>query len=274
MPISLRHLRMAVLGRRDLERVLQLFQRRTREDRALIPQQVVRMDLIARKKFHTFEIARAEVQVLFGLADVLFHQKRRTLGVQLVQRLAELLALGFLQFEALYHNQPAIGQLRRQRRSQCAEQLLPRERIVIGAGLRSVHCAAMPPQRRANGSDARASGALLLPQFLARTTYQLAVLGGVGAGTLPGAVVLHRFPQHVLVYCAEYFISELEGADPPATEIHNINRSHSLFRIGSTRSHSISGTASRIRRPQNAAICSSSPPGASKPSTDPPCPRR
>src|SRR5271165_432661 len=269
---------MAVLGRRYLQRVLQLFQRRTREDRTLIPQQVVRMDLIARNKLHTLKIARAEMQVLFGLADVLFYQKRCALGVQLVQRFAKLFALGFLQFEALHHNQLAIGQLRRQRRAQRAEQLLPRERVVIGAGLRSVYCAAMPPKRRADRPDARPSGALLLPQFLARSAHQLAVLGGVGTGTLPGAVVLHRFPEQILVYRAEHFISEFEGAYLLATQIHNVNRRHSLFRIGSIRSRSISSTESRIPAADsdarnNAVTCSSSLPGASKPSTDPPCPR-
>ncbi len=83
----------------------------------------------------------------------------------------------------------------------------------------------MPPQRRADGADARASGALLLPQLLARAAHQLAVLGGVRSGALSGAVVLHRFPEQVLVDRAEYFLGQLEGADFLAAQIYYINRS-------------------------------------------------
>src|SRR5581483_10403875 len=92
-----------------------------------------------------------------------------------------------------------------------AQQLLARKLIVVGAGLRPMHRAAMPPQRRADGADARTSRTLLPPQLLAGAAHQLFVLGGMRAGALPGAVMFHRLPQQVLVDRAEHFLGELEG---------------------------------------------------------------
>src|ERR1035437_1941307 len=160
-----------------------------------------------------------------------FHQQGRTFRVQLVQRLAELFALRFLHLEALHHDQLAIGQLGRQRRAQRAQQLLARESVIVRAGLRSVDRAAVPPQWRANGAHARAPGALLLPQLLTCAAHQLLVLGGVGTGTLSGAIVPHRFPQQVLVHRAKNFIGQFQGTYLFAAEIHYINRRHSFFRF-------------------------------------------
>src|SRR5664279_4329173 len=100
-----------------------------------------------------------------------FHQQGRAFRVQLVKRLAELFALRFLHLEAFHYHQLAIGQLGRQRRAQRAQQLLARKSVIVRAGLGSVDRAAVPPQRRANGTHARASGALLLPQLLTRAAH-------------------------------------------------------------------------------------------------------
>ena len=71
----------------------------------------------------------------------------------------------------------------------------------------------MPPQRRTDRADTGAARALLLPQLLARAGDQLLVLGGVRAGALRGAVMLHRFPQQVFVDRAEDFIGQIERPD-------------------------------------------------------------
>ena len=81
--------------------------------------------------------------------------------------------------QAVDHHQLAVLQLRRQRRAQRTQQLLARERVVIGAWLRPVDRAAMPPQRRTDRRDTRPARALLLPQLLARAAHQTSVLGGV-----------------------------------------------------------------------------------------------
>ena len=52
------------------------------------------------------------------------------------------------------------------------------------------------------------------------------VLGRVRSGALPGAVVLHRFPEQVFVHRAENLIGEIERADLLAAQIVNINRCH------------------------------------------------
>ena len=89
-----------------------------------------------------------------------------------------------------------------------------------------MHRAAMPPQRRTDGADAGASRALLLPQLLAGARDQLLVLGGVSAGALRGAVMLHRFPQQVFVDRAENFIGEIKRADLLSAQIMNIDSCH------------------------------------------------
>src|SRR5271166_1951033 len=84
----------------------------------------------------------------------------------------------------------------------------------------------MAPQRGANRTNAGASGALLLPQFLARAGNFPAGLGGVSAAVLPGAVVLHRLPEQIFVDRAENFVGEVEGPDLLAAQIVDVNRCH------------------------------------------------
>ena len=93
-----------------------------------------------------------------------------------------------------------------------------------------MHRAAVPPQRRANGTHARAPRALLLPELFARAGHQLLVLGGVRAGALCGAVVLHRFPQQVLVDRAEDFVGQFEGANLGPAQIMNVDALPYSFR--------------------------------------------
>src|SRR5205814_2885816 len=90
----------------------------------------------------------------------------------------------------------------------------------------AMYGAAMPPQRRADRAHAGASGALLLPQFLAGAGDQLAVLGGVGAGAQRGAIVLDRFPQQIFVDAAENFFRQLQRTDLLAAQVDYINLCH------------------------------------------------
>src|SRR5690349_6515653 len=89
-----------------------------------------------------------------------------------------------------------------------------------------MHRAPMPPQRRADGADASAARALLLPQLLARAGDQLLVLGGVSAGAVGGAVVLHRFPQQVFIDRAEDLIGQVKRADLLPAQIMNVDSCH------------------------------------------------
>src|SRR5579863_4247440 len=89
-----------------------------------------------------------------------------------------------------------------------------------------MHRSAVPPQRRADRTDAGAACALLLPQLLARPGHLPARLGGMGSGMLPGAIVLHRFPEQVFVDRAKNFVGEIERPDLLAAQIVYVNRCH------------------------------------------------
>jgi len=89
----------------------------------------------------------------------------------------------------------------------------------------------MPPKRRTNGADARAARALLFPELLAGAAHQLLVLGGMSTGPLPCAVMLHRFPEQVLVHRTEYLIGQFERTYLFAAEIYYINRCHVFFQL-------------------------------------------
>ena len=51
-------------------------------------------------------------------------------------------------------------------------------------------------------------------------------LGLVRSGALPGAVMLHRFPEQIFVDRAEDLIGEIDRPDLLAAQIVNINRCH------------------------------------------------
>ena len=84
------------------------------------------------------------------------------------------------------------------------------------------HAATGRPDR----SDAGAAGALLLPQFLARTGNFPAALGFVRSGVLPGAVMLHRFPEQIFVDRAEDLVGQIERPDLFAAQIVYVYRCH------------------------------------------------
>jgi len=94
--------------------------------------------------------------------------------------------------------------------------------------------AAVTPQRRTHRADTSSAGSLLLPELLARAGHQLAILGGVGALTHSGAIVLNRFPQESFVHFGggKYFIRQLDRADLLPVQIDYIHVCHLLLLPG------------------------------------------
>ena len=149
------------------------------------------MNLGAKHQFNAIEVTRTEIQLLAKLLRA-FDQQNGLLRVKLIQRVAEVFGLPFLNSEVLDHHQFPVGDLRSHRGPQRAKELLARECVFVAAGLRAVNRAAAPPKRAADGADTRAASALLLPKLFACARYQLAVLGS--ASPLPKATPrsLHR----------------------------------------------------------------------------------
>src|SRR5690348_3698555 len=185
------------------------------------------MNFMSLHQLESVDIARTKLQVSVVRLAV-FDQQNGLVNLQGVERLAEFLGLRLFQFEGVHDHQLAFVEFRSQRRTQRSQQLLAGEGVVIGTRLWSVHRAAVPPQRRTDRAYAGAPRALLLPQFLARTRYQLAVLGGMRTGAQRGTIVLDRFPEQVFVDRAEYFVGQVQRAYLVAAQIVNINRCHNV----------------------------------------------
>src|SRR6478672_6404077 len=92
--------------------------------------------------------------------------------------------------------------------------------------------AAVPPQWRTNRTHTGASGTLLLPKLLARSRNQLLVLGSVRSRPLPGAIMLYRFPQQILVDRAKDLVGEFQRANFFTAQIVNVDRCHFVFSCG------------------------------------------
>src|SRR5208283_5290322 len=204
-----------------------------RENHAIVAQQMIRMNLVTRDQLEPLNVSRTQLEVAIRRVRSFYEQHGR-FDFQGFQGRPELFGFDFFHIKRIDDGELAIGKFRRQRRAQRAQKLFARESVVVGAGLRSVHRAAMAPKRRANRADAGASGALLLPQFLARAGNLPAGLGGVRAAMLPGAVVLHRLPKQVFVDRAENLIGEIEGSDFLPAQIVNVNRCHIASRVART----------------------------------------
>ena len=81
------------------------------------------MHFVAADQFEPLNIARAQSQIAV-LVLRLFDDQHRRIDFQRVQRLAEFFGLRLFHVERVHHDQLAVGQLRRQRRAQRAQQLL------------------------------------------------------------------------------------------------------------------------------------------------------
>src|SRR6185437_7433280 len=120
-----------------------------------------------------------------------------------------------------------IAVLGGQGRAQGAEQLLARHGPGVAAGLGAVDGAAVAPQRGADGADAGAAGALLLPELAAGAGDLGAALGLVGAAALGGAPMAHRLPEQLLIDGGgEDLVEQLEAADGVVVEVLDGDRRH------------------------------------------------
>src|SRR6185312_10167738 len=87
--------------------------------------------------------------------------------------------------------------------------------------------AAVPPQRTADGTHARPAGALLLPQFLARSGHFMPGLGLGGSAPHARQMMPYGFIQQRFVdRRREYHIRQVHGADFFVTEIDDIYAWH------------------------------------------------
>src|SRR5581483_2585377 len=103
-------------------------------------------------------------------------------------------------------------EFRCQSRAQSPQQLFARKRIIVGTWLRTVHRTTVPPQRRSDRTNAGAASSLLPPKLFAGSGNFPSRLGGMRTRTLRRSVMLHRFPQQVLVHRPENFVSEFESS--------------------------------------------------------------
>src|SRR5258708_15700305 len=92
-----------------------------------------------------------------------------------------------------------------------------------------MHRVSMPPQWRTDRSDAGAPRAFLLPELFTGAGNFPAALGFVRSGALPGAVVLHRFPEQILVDRAKNLVGQVECAHLRAAQIVYVDSCHIAF---------------------------------------------
>src|SRR5437660_1022641 len=259
------------LGQTVFQRNLQFLDRGMREDYAVILQQVIGMNLIARNQFQPLDISRTALQVLIARVGYV-HNQNCLIHLQRIERRAELLGLRVLHIKCVDDDQLAVGVLRRQGRTQRAQKLLARESVVVRTRDRAMYGRAVPPQWRTDRANAGAPRALLLPQLLARTGYLPAGLGGVGAAVLSGAVMLYRLPDQIFVDRAEDFVGEVEGSDLLAAQIVYVDSCHIASHVARTPSSATLSPAVRNAGEGARATLTPSSPLSLPPSTDRPWP--
>src|SRR5207244_8184268 len=98
------------------------------------------------------------------------------------------------------------------------------QRVLVAAGHRAEHGAALAPQRVSDLADAGAPGALLPPGLLARAADRGPVLRLVRAAALRRVLLRDRFPDKIGVHAAaEDLILEIEGADRLFAQVDDVN---------------------------------------------------
>src|SRR6266436_1758201 len=137
-----------------------------------------------------------------------------------------------LKLPTIHHGQLFISQLRRQRRTQCAEQHFLRHCIAVTARTWSVHRAAMPPQRRPDGANACLASALLLPELAAGTGNFALFFYLVRAPAEPVQVPAGSFVQQMRIHFrAKYRVRQLNFADFLSIQIDYIHDWHNLVSL-------------------------------------------
>src|SRR6266852_2778446 len=193
---------------------------------AVVAQHIVRLQNIRGAQLHAFEVAAGQFQVA---VIAVRHQQGRLRRVQLAERVHQRLGLVRLERPAIHHCQFLLRELGRERRAQRAQQHLLRQRVRITPRARTVHRASMPPQRRADRADARASRALLLPELAARAAHFALFLGLGGASPQAVEIPPRSFMQQVLVdFGAEDRVCQFYLADLLAIQINYIHDRHNF----------------------------------------------
>src|SRR5882724_9969522 len=192
-------------------------------------QHIVRLQTAGRRKRHALHVAAGAFQIrVLAMSD----QQSRLRVVQFVQHREQRFGLVCLECPRIHNRQLLLRELRRERRAQRAQQHLLRQRVTVIARLWSVDSAAMAPKRRANRADARAAGALLLPELAARAADFALVLGLVRARTQPAQIPPRSFVQQVLVdFRAKDRVRQLHLTDLLAIQIDYVDDRHNLFSL-------------------------------------------
>src|SRR5271169_3056582 len=123
------------------------------------------MDLARCYEFHTFQVARAQFEVLLRASSL--DQQCGLQDRELIERTTEGLGFRFLEFKALHDGQLAVGSFYSKCGTQCSEKFFLGECIGVAVGLGPVDGAAVAPERRTDGADAGASRAFLPPELFA-----------------------------------------------------------------------------------------------------------
>src|SRR5439155_24244055 len=155
------------------EGLLQFLQRALRDDDTLGVDHLTRPDARARDERDAGQVADRPRQLLVE-RDV--DQDGLAGDGQALQQLRGRLRLDLLRRQRLDDDHVAVLQLLRERRAQRATLHFLRQPVVVAPRLRPEHGAAVAPQRVADGTHARAAGALLPPRLLAAATDVRAVL--------------------------------------------------------------------------------------------------
>src|SRR5262249_31949024 len=117
-----------------------------------------------RSQLDAFDVAACEFQVAILAVR---NDQRRLREAQLVERFSKLARLVRFKLPGIHDGQLLVRKLRRESRTQCAEQNLLGKRVAVVTRTRSVNRAAMAPQRRPDRTDSSAARALLLPELAA-----------------------------------------------------------------------------------------------------------
>src|SRR5271168_2594936 len=215
---------------RRRKRTAQLRYRFARQHHVLVPQQIVGLQSRRRHQRHARDVAAGALQIQVRAA--LDQQVRFSLVAQLAQHRAERLGLVRFQLPAVHHRQFLFRYFCGERRAQRAQNHFLRQRVVVAARHRAVHCATVPPQRRPDRSDARAPRALLLPQFLARAGHFALVLRLVRSGALAPQMMPHRLVQQVRVHLRrEHIIGQINLPDFFSFQILYVHNRHRVVSL-------------------------------------------
>ncbi len=175
--------------------------------------------------FHPIQIAAGQLQIV--VARPFHDQHRARIAIEPGQRGAKILGLVRTERPAIHNGKLLTGQLGRKRRAQGAQNHLLGKPVFVAARLRAVYRAALAPDRRANGTNTRAAGALLSPELAAGAGNLAATLGLVRAGTFASQIPAHRFMQQMRIHAGgKHRVSQVHLAYRLTLQIPDVNDWH------------------------------------------------